>query len=263
MNREAATPEKERTAARAAMKLNTYMALGMGTMNSVALSLVGTLVSGHFTWGSWASGLAIGWVIGMLIAFFVPIKKLSDAACERCGVTGKKIGTRIVSGVTASLLMTPVMSLVMGVVMMNITAHGLDRSADALNAELDSTKAQIVELTGKLEGVGDQIAAAEAEGQPEKAESLRAAQGEIQGGIAALTKAAEGQLDGVEAQRSAAREIREGMLSSILWSELFTNIAGIIVNILFQPMILAFAMKHSFGKLGGRPAGAPPPQDTV
>ena len=220
---------------------------------------MGTLVSGHFTVKSWLTGLAIGWVIGMLIAFFVPIKKLSEAACKKCGVTGRKTGTRIVSGITASLLMTPVMSLVMGVVMMNITAHGIEKSADALEAEMNASEAQLAEMTGRLEELGGEIAAAEEAGQTEKAESLRAAQKEIQGGAEALDKAVTEQSKGVEAQRSAALEIREGMVSSVLWSELFTNIAGMILNILFQPAIMAFALNKAFGS---SPHGAAIPHNT-
>ena len=35
---------------RAFRKMGLYMALGMGTANSVVMSFTGTLVSGHFSW---------------------------------------------------------------------------------------------------------------------------------------------------------------------------------------------------------------------
>ena len=61
------------------------MSLLMGTTMSFVLSLIGNLSSGMFTVPGFLKSFCISFLISLIIGFIIPIKKISDALCEKAG----------------------------------------------------------------------------------------------------------------------------------------------------------------------------------
>lgn len=100
------------------IKMNFMMGLSM----SILLSLVGTLLGGHFTVPSWLFSLGISFVISIVIGFAVPIKKLGDGLCEKCKTNPMSFKGTLISAIVSDLIYTPIITIVMVVLMLNLAA---------------------------------------------------------------------------------------------------------------------------------------------
>lgn len=103
-------------------KIMIQMTVLMGFFMSLTLSLVGTLMGGHFTVPSWLLSFALSFVISLIIGFLVPIKKLGDSACEKRGVPAQSFKGTLISAAISDVIYTPVITIVMVVVMLTLAA---------------------------------------------------------------------------------------------------------------------------------------------
>lgn len=100
------------------IKMNILMGITM----SFVLSLVGTLMGGHFTVISWLLSFAISLLISLAIGFIIPIKKVSDSACNKFKVVPESMKGNLVSACVSDLIYTPIITIIMVVVMLNNAA---------------------------------------------------------------------------------------------------------------------------------------------
>lgn len=98
-------------------KIGILMAVFMGIIMSFSLSLVGTLLSGHFEIPAWLISFGISLVISLAIGFIVPMKKIGDAVCAKCKVAPNSMEGNKISGLISDLIYTPLITVVMVVVM--------------------------------------------------------------------------------------------------------------------------------------------------
>ena len=94
-------------------KIGLGMAVCMGLVMSFFLALIGTLTSGHFTIPAFLISFLISAVVSILIGFLIPIKRISDALCEKLHLAPGKLSTRICESLLSDLIYTPFMTLVM------------------------------------------------------------------------------------------------------------------------------------------------------
>ena len=73
------------------------MSLLMGTTMSFVLSLIGNLSSGMFTVPGFLKSFCISFLISLIIGFIIPIKKISDALCEKAGARPGTLKARIIA----------------------------------------------------------------------------------------------------------------------------------------------------------------------
>ena len=94
-------------------KVGKQMSIYMGVTLSLCLSLVGTLTSGHFTVPALLTGFVVGMVISIALGFVIPVKKLTDAVCEKLEVEENTGAGRCISALVSDVLYTPVITLAM------------------------------------------------------------------------------------------------------------------------------------------------------
>ena len=106
-------------------KAGQKMSLCMGITMSFFLSLTGLLSSGHFTVPSFVINFLISTVISLIIGLFVPMKKVTDTAVQKTGMTPGKFGTKCFESLISDLIYTPVMTLCMvALAHHNAVSHG-------------------------------------------------------------------------------------------------------------------------------------------
>ncbi len=106
-------------------KAGQKMSLCMGITMSFFLSLTGLLSSGHFTIPSFVINFLISTVISLVIGLFIPMKKITDAAVQKTGMTPGKFGTRCFESLISDLIYTPVMTFCMvAMAHHNAVSHG-------------------------------------------------------------------------------------------------------------------------------------------
>lgn len=98
-------------------KIGRQMSICMGVTMSLVLSLVGTVVGGHFTILSWGISFAISLVISLILGFLVPMKRVSDAACNACKINPQSLPGNLFSALISDLIYTPLITIVMVVIM--------------------------------------------------------------------------------------------------------------------------------------------------
>lgn len=103
-------------------KIGMCMNFLMGISMSFVLSLVGTLLGGHFTVPSWLISFGISFVISMVIGFIVPIKKLGDMLCNKCSVNPNSFKGNLLSGIVSDIIYTPIITIIMVVTMLGMAA---------------------------------------------------------------------------------------------------------------------------------------------
>ena len=108
-----------------AIKMNILMGISM----SLILSLVGTLMSGHFSFPAWRSSFMISFVIAMFIGFVVPIKKTSDIVCEKCKVDPESKKSNLLRALISDLVYTPIITILMEIIMLNNAAKNAPAGA--------------------------------------------------------------------------------------------------------------------------------------
>ncbi len=106
-------------------KIGMQMSILMGISMSFCLSLTGVLSSGHFTIPAFLSSFIISTIISLIIGFFVPMKKVSDTAVEKAGLTPHTLKARLLESLISDLIYTPVLTLCMtGMAYYNAVSHG-------------------------------------------------------------------------------------------------------------------------------------------
>ncbi|MBR1555225.1 MAG: hypothetical protein IJ644_07530 [Oscillospiraceae bacterium] len=94
-------------------KIGRQMSILMGISMSFCLSLTGLLSSGHFTIPSFLVNFVISTIISLIIGFFVPMKKVGDAAVEKAGLTPHTMKARLLESLISDLIYTPALTLCM------------------------------------------------------------------------------------------------------------------------------------------------------
>lgn len=114
-------------------KIMMMMSILMGFSMSLVLSLLGVAGSGHFSVPSWMVSFGISFLISLLIGFAVPVKKVCDAACNKCGIIPESFKGNLMSSVVSDLIYTPVITIAMVVMMVG----GAAKKAIAAGAPAD------------------------------------------------------------------------------------------------------------------------------
>ena len=106
-------------------KIGMQMSILMGITMSFCLSLTGNLSSGHFTLPAFLSSFLISTVISLMIGFFVPMKKVGDAAVQKANLTPGTLGAKCLESLISDLIYTPVLTLCMtAMAHHNAVSHG-------------------------------------------------------------------------------------------------------------------------------------------
>lgn len=101
--------EREKMMKRAGRK----MSFCMGITLSFFLSLVGMGTSGHFTVQGWIVSFLISAIVSLVIGFFVPMKKVTEGAVAKAGLTPGKFGTKCYESLISDLIYTPIITFLM------------------------------------------------------------------------------------------------------------------------------------------------------
>ncbi len=89
------------------------MAIRMGILMSFALSLVGTLTSGHFTPVGFLLSFIVSSIISLIIGFLVPVGKITNDFCVKRNLIRGTFAERCVSSLISDLIYTPIITLAM------------------------------------------------------------------------------------------------------------------------------------------------------
>lgn len=220
------------------------MSILMGVTLSFFMSLLGTLISGHFTFVSWLISFGISLAISLFIGFVVPMPRIEAAACRKAKLHPGTLPATLLSALISDTIYTPLMTVVMVLIMVGTATAGIDKGIAGVDGETAGVQSQITSLQSELASLGGS--------DPEKADGLQAQIGSLQGRLAEL----DGQKAGMEAAKPP-------MGKSILISLLVCYPAGYVVIVLVQPLYLKMLLKKlgpPHGTHGGQrsPAGAPP-----
>jgi len=98
-------------------KIGILMSILMGFSMSLILSLVGTLMGGHFTVPSWLISFGISFVISLIIGFIVPMKVVSDKACNGLKINPQSFKGNLLSSLISDLIYTPIITVTMVCIM--------------------------------------------------------------------------------------------------------------------------------------------------
>ena len=94
-------------------KMNIQMGLLMAATLSFFLSLTGLLTAGKFTVPAFIISFLESFVISLIIGFFIPMKKLGDAAVNKAGIQPHSLKARLLETLLSDLIYTPFMTFVM------------------------------------------------------------------------------------------------------------------------------------------------------
>ncbi|MBO7703586.1 MAG: hypothetical protein J6S26_03990 [Solobacterium sp.] len=90
-----------------------YMSLMMGVTISFVNSLLGNLLSGHFTIPGFLVSLAVSLAVSFLIGMIVPMGKVNQALDQKYGLKPGEMKQRIAHTLVSDCIYTPIMTLVM------------------------------------------------------------------------------------------------------------------------------------------------------
>ena len=94
-------------------KMNIQMSLMMATTLSFFLSMAGLLSSGKFTVPAFIISFIESFIISMIIGFFVPMKKVGDAAVAKAGIEPHSLKARLLETLISDLIYTPIITFCM------------------------------------------------------------------------------------------------------------------------------------------------------
>ena len=90
-----------------------YMNIMMGVLMSFSLSLVGNIVSGHFSIPGFITSFIISLVISVMLGFVVRIGQINQNVGRRFDLQPGTIKTRIVESLISDLIYTPLLTFIM------------------------------------------------------------------------------------------------------------------------------------------------------
>lgn len=92
-------------------KIGLQMNLCMSITLSIALTLLGQLLSGHFSVTGTLISLVLSLAASFLIGIVIPMPKLRTAACRKCGVDTFSPKGNALSAAISDVIYTPVITL--------------------------------------------------------------------------------------------------------------------------------------------------------
>ena len=253
-------------------KIGQRVGLMMNTFYTLIFTTLGTLRSGHFSWGMWAIGGVLGWVTGFIVTAIIPPKKVQDWTLEKLKLSGDTFKGKLASSIVTSLILFPFMTGVMGVAMPMMSVKGMEKGIEATQTELvqlqqqqDGLKGQQAELQGKYDAMIAEIAELQAkadaaespaekaplngeiEGKTAAAEEMKTGIDEMQNGIDGMQEGINGMTESINARKGAAEGIKHSILPSLPFNLLLMSVIGITLGIIFQPLFIKIATKSVLG----------------
>lgn len=107
--------EAEKNKKKLAKKIRIFTALGIALMNAL-LSIAAAVVSGHFVLERWFICFLISLAVAFVIAYFVPIKSLTEKACKSAKAKPDTTTGKLVAGIVADVLFVPAITLITSLV---------------------------------------------------------------------------------------------------------------------------------------------------
>lgn len=94
-------------------KVARGMSILMGVTLSFFLSLIGNLMSRHFTVQGFLISFVVSLVISLIIGFVVPIKKINDSLGQKLGLEEHSLKTHFFETLISDVIYTPIITVVM------------------------------------------------------------------------------------------------------------------------------------------------------
>lgn len=138
-------------------KITLMMSILMGIGNSLSMSLIGCLLSGHFKIPMWITSFAIAFGVAFVLANIFPPKTICDKVLAKFGLESNGVKdpfkVRAINSVVSTLLLSIPVTLLMSVVMVNMGGKQIDKRYDKFNTDIaalvqqqDEKKAELSEL---------------------------------------------------------------------------------------------------------------------
>lgn len=253
-------------------KISFRMGLIMNTINTLIFGTFGTLRSGHFTWKAWAIGCLIGFITGAIITTIVPPRKVQLWLLDKTQTREDSWKGKLMTSIATTLIIMPVMSIVMGISMPNLSAWNLNRQANKLEqscielqAKQDDLKSQQADLISQQKALIDKQSALKAEMETASEEDKTGMQNGInnmqkgidkmqegidgmQEGIDGMQEGIEGKTGGVNTMRNNAKEIKSSIWSSLIINTIIMTLVGLVIGMITQPFLMPLVMKSVLGK---------------
>ena len=94
-------------------KIGITVNICMGITMSFFLSLIGTGMSGHFTFPAWLISFLISTVVSLIIGFVVPMKRVTEGASRGLKLKPHSLIARCVESLVSDFIYTPIMTFIM------------------------------------------------------------------------------------------------------------------------------------------------------
>lgn len=219
-------------------KIGRTMSLFMGLVMSFSLSLTGNLLSGHFAIRNFLVSFACSFMLSLLIGFLIPMKPLSDKACEKVNAKPGTIKAKLTSAVLSSLIYTPILTISM--VFMNTTMAGIaiDRQLEELDTKIAAQTQECEALQAQADALSAKIDAMLEES--EERAGMQAALEEQKAGIAGM----QGGIEEMKASQASMRESKPVFIKAVIPSLGVSLLVALLLGFFVQPLILKAVMKH-------------------
>lgn len=162
-------------------KITRFMGIVMSVTISSILGTMGTILSGHFSLPAWGASLLLSNVLGLIITFAIPVRKLSERISE--SIINKFIKL-FVDALITNLFYAPIITVCMIFSMSFVVNNALDiqvatreeqivkvedslkalESTGLQNGRIENYEKQIKELENEIKGIN--------EGRPNPKETL-------------------------------------------------------------------------------------------
>ena len=134
------------------------MSFLMGLTMSFCLSLLGTLLSGHFTLVTWLISFAASFVVSIVIGLLVPMKKVNDSLISKMNLQEGSIKAKTITALASDIIYTPIICILMvslGVVMagkgMDAQIVSMAEEKTSLTAQMEAKQTELTELTAQYD----------------------------------------------------------------------------------------------------------------
>lgn len=162
-------------------KITRFMGIVMSITISSVLGTMGTILSGHFSLPAWGASLLLSNVLGLIITFAIPVRKLSERVSEAVINRFLKL---FVDALVTNIFYAPIITVCMIFSMSFVVNNALDiqvatreeqivkvqdslkalESTGIQNGRIENYQKQIDELENEIKGIN--------EGRPNPKETL-------------------------------------------------------------------------------------------
>jgi hypothetical protein len=254
-------------------KVGHRMGLLMNTFNTIVFSTIGTLSSGHFTWGGWLFGAAVGWCTGAVITSIIPVKNTQDWVLEKTKTDGKTLKGKLLASLSTNFIIMPAMTIVMGLAMPSLSAMNIEKGITQTETECTALQLQQSDLKleqAALQGQYDTMSVniewlqksvdeatnpadkgklnGELEGKKAALTEMQAGIDQMQAGIDGMQEGIDGMTTSIAERKNAVNGIRAAIPRSLPLSAILNTIIGITLGLFTQPFFIKLIMKSVFGK---------------